>query len=1687
MSTQGGPLSGWRAIGRRVRNEWRPWLTSRTGIGVLTVIVAVALVMTALPSARPHPSTEPTVSGAPAATPAPTATPEATLPPDGAWGDLAIPDWEPVADLSPEDLDASGVALASAFILRSRTDVPAVDLAAGLTAEPAVEFRVQSGTSPAEARLVPTSPLSRDVLYRFRLADPTGALAGSWAYRTERPLHVVGTVPMDQTTDVPVDTGIEIEFDQDGVTDFGAQFSIDPAVVGRFEVHGRSIVFAPDQPLDLATIYRVTIAAGVAMAGSDQVLEAPLTFAFETAGRKDGLWDVSLGRPILEAPTGERPIIALDVLDGDGSPTNQIKSVSFEVYRLPSFDAAATAAATLATQTGWGMWAAGELVAAEGLTRVAAFDGTFEITSPNGYRVVRFPAPLAAGWYLVVVPREGRDRQALLQVTDLTAFALTSETRTLAWVNDRATGAPVAGAVLAGPDGARIGATGSNGLLDVATPASLLREPGTYGVAATTLVSVRAPDGRRLLLPLGLQANSYAYNYERDGWSQAAEPSHRWWLLLSTDRTTYRSTDTVHAWGLIRSRDDGSVPPGLELTLRPSEASSEDGPWLARIPLTATSRGTWATDVELDDLPVGSYVLELHAHGIVARSGWIEVAEIRKPAYAIDVETDRRAAIAGDPVTITSRAVFFDGTSAAGMDLRVEAFGESRVLTADGEGRVTLTVPARTDGSGLTFKSIGVAPASPEEGQISGSTEVVVVPAAVWLEGSGEVRDGHVVVGGTLSRVDLGRVERDLELGTWPEDPSGDPVIGGTVTIRIVENVPVRKQVGTTYDYIEKRVVPTFEYSYDTRPVGTYTSRSGAGGAISLSVPVANGDHSYEITLSSRDGTGRTGSTTLYAAPVNERLADRDPGRPYLGGPGGCGWYAEDHAVGDTISLAVHDGDGTLSANGRYLFVVAARGIREAALQESSTLTRTYRETDLPSLNVLAVRYLDGIYLVTNEALIRTRKAERALDVELTTDRSRYAPGDRATVTVTTTDADGRPVSTDVVIRGVDEKLFRIGYAFDVDALAMLLAPVGDGLLQSYASHPVPLPEGGYGCGDTTGGRDDFRDSIVFRLLSTDTDGRARVSFDLPDDLTSWHISATAIANDLRAGSGLVLVPVGLPFFADAILAPEYLAGETPVLGVRSFGDGLETGARVRFTVSAPSLLMEPTSVDAAAFATAGVQLPPLSLGVHEVTIKATVIGDATRTDTLVRKIVVRSSRLEIATTEVTTPAAAAGRGGTGLTTYVVTDAGRGSLVPRLQDLAYGGGARFDRLLAADIARELLIGTFGLDAATLPPATFDAEPYQRGGVALLPYSSPDESLTAMTAVIAPERIDASWARQALDEWFRDGSSTRERQIIALAGLAGLGDDVLDDLRAVDIDAVTVRETLWVALGLVALGDENGARTIERVLLEQHGQELGPWVRLDAGESMATTMEATAMLALVATAIGDPLAPRLDRYVREMQTREAIFVLPEIGVIRWSLDRLPRAGARFAWTVDGARREESLEPGASWSTVLTEGQREGFRLETLSGDVAVVASWTRTPGPGDLPSGGLVTIGRTVTPAGDAPTTGLVKVKLRVVFDPKAPTGWWEVTDRTPSGLAPVVGIPGWPDDPDVPRSILAPWEVAGQRVSWCLEPGKVRDFTLGYSARVVSPGTFTWEPAVVQSVAAPAVGATTPVTTYTIR
>jgi hypothetical protein len=51
------------------------------------------------------------------------------------------------------------------------------------------------------------------------------------------------------------------------------------------------------------------------------------------------------------------------------------------------------------------------------------------------------------------------------------------------------------------------------------------------------------------------------------------------------------------------------------------------------------------------------------------------------------------------------------------------------------------------------------------------------------------------------------------------------------------------------------------------------------------------------------------------------------------------------------------------------------------------------------------------------------------------------------------------------------------------------------------------------------------------------------------------------------AGEGSITIPVGLPFFVDATIAPEYLVSDKPAIGLRAYGTDLPAGADVTFAV----------------------------------------------------------------------------------------------------------------------------------------------------------------------------------------------------------------------------------------------------------------------------------------------------------------------------------------------------------------------------------------------------------------------------------------------------------------------------------------------------------------------------------------
>jgi hypothetical protein len=1662
-------------------------LLRRPAFRATTAAIVVALVAGGLAwsTGRPADTTlaDASKSPNPASPGAAGADPWASLDPSATFEPMAGAAATPIATLTARGAAGAVVPLDTGFRLASVDATPASVLASRLTVEPSFDFAIQPEADDRTALLTPAEPLLPGTVYRFALAGSGGELLDSWAFQARQPLRVVTTLPDNHASDVPVDTGIEITFDQDGVSDAESHISVTPKTPGRFEQHGRTVVFVPDDKLTPATIYSVTVNRGVTVGSTGEATEKDSRFQFETAATAEptAALTFEFQNQVFESPISERPIVGLWAFGEEQAPP---KTMPIEVFRLASLDAGIAAFRALRARPDWSHWSHEGLVDTAGLPRIVSVDA--RLNPYRGAFWVQLPHALPAGWYLVQQSTGIRPIQAVLQVTDVAGYLVVSSTRTVVWANDLRTGRPIVGATAAS-EGTVIDRTDADGLAAGQTPASLLPiASDSCAHPCDPVVIVRTVDGRAIFLPTA-QAHDKLDGYGGVFfWSADSNP--HFWAVLHTERTRYRPTDTANIWGVVRDRDTGNVPAAV--TLRLTAQSWDDAaarPPVASLTVKPGPIGAFTGSFPLRGLAEGYYTADMQVGSDVVRSTTITVGQIAKPAYRLEIETGRRVYIAGDRIKITVRAKFFEGTPVPGIPLRINGLVE-RNVTTDATGtavdRTTATTEDNQEGS--TPTSVEVVPARAEEGEIAAaSRDFIVFPSSWTVDAKARLAAGRVRVNGSVHLVAVDRLEKEVASGqgVWDLDPRGAAIRGATVTLRFEELIPVKTKTGTSYDFIEKKVVPDYEYSIDTRAAGSIKVKTAANGTYSGSIPAAANGHDYQMTVTVADRDGHVARVlTGASADVPFETGQETPSLQLTGAatdePGAFG-------IGDRVDLTMTDPTTKQAAadGSRYLFFTAQRGIHAASVQSSPRFVTTFKDWAAPNMEIGAVRFTGRGYVGMVSYMAQFRVTDRRLQVDMSVAAAHYAPGDTATVNVRTRSASGAPVAATVIMRAVDEKLFTIGAAEQDDPLAELYSSVESGVLGTYGSHRNPRSsrEGGGG-GDTTGGggddRDDFRDSLLFKAIVTDANGRGSVSFAVSDDLTSWRVTGSAITQGLDAGFGSVLVPVALPFFVDASIAPEYLLADRPSVVARTFGAALAADDDATIEVTSTSLPFDSGPIRVKAFASTSVPLPPLRLGTQTITISATTgSGTAARTDRLTRSFTVVETHLTQARTAyVELPADGPFKGGEGLTTVVVSDAGAGRYLSLLTDLSAGGGARLDRGLAANIASALLVSRFG-SAIGDRDGGFLSSRYQSadGGLALLPYSSPDLELSALVAIVAPNSVDRSRLGSYLRGVVSSVTETRERQTFALAGLAGLGESVLPALQAAAADdELTIRERLLVGLGAAALGDAATARSIAVALIAAHGERFGQQARLRVGSSAADITTATALIAVLSAALGDDRAPLFWAYVEGNPAADRLEVLPAAAYVTHMLDRQSVKAASFAYTVDGTRAVVPLEDGRSFELSLTAPQLASLKIEPIAGSIGVATSWRDQIQPAAVQSDPDVTISRSVSPSMKLAGADLVTVLLSVKFGPQAASGCYQVTEIVPSGLTPVGLLAAWVDpnseEPVQASQAIMPYDQSGSRVYFCADPTARRgSVVLRYYARVVTPGTYRWEPAIAES------------------
>ncbi len=187
-----------------------------------------------------------------------------------------------------------------------------------------------------------------------------------------------------------------------------------------------------------------------------------------------------------------------------------------------------------------------------------------------------------------------------------------------------------------------------------------------------------------------------------------------------------------------------------------------------------------------------------------------------------------------------------------------------------------------------------------------------------------------------------------------------------------------------------------------------------------------------------------------------------------------------------------------------------------------------------------------GLRMAYANVAVNTDKL--TLGIKLTTDKETYKPGETVTVSVDTTSANGNGIPAELSLAVVDESVIALAGGVDRDIVNAFYSLKNLGIetahsLTHYLKDSILRTAGGGGKGGSSGlpqVRGNMKDTAYWNAkVSTNNEGKATVSFVLPDNLTRWELLAQGAtdsnlfgsqAKEIQTTQDLVILPV-LPRF----------------------------------------------------------------------------------------------------------------------------------------------------------------------------------------------------------------------------------------------------------------------------------------------------------------------------------------------------------------------------------------------------------------------------------------------------------------------------------------------------------------------------------------------------------------------------
>jgi len=1585
------------------------------------------------------------------------------------------------AALIPTVSDQSGVDVSSAFVFSFDGEVKASSVRKYLTVEPAMELGIHQGQSKSEVLVAPSEPLQPNTVYRFSLK--TDGEDVGWAFQTKNVFGIAGVYPGDQMSDVPVNSGIEITFTHRNTIDISPYYQIEPAIEGDFLQHGRTVVFTPQQSFAPNTVYKITVKAGLPLADTKEKLTEDYTFSFET-GNEDGQKSHVLGWELqstsLSFSTQQTPTFTMYSYN---DRVNASQKVEMKVYSYASPTAYADALQKKAEEApDWTYYARyNKMPDIAGLQMALDFDANATSDKYGGY-ALSCPEPLPAGYYVVIAEYRDISRSVFFQVSDLTAYLQPAEGQSLFWVHDLADGKPVNNATVTYYKTNKSAKTDKNGVaaLEIPSSADKDKSKSSYDYnyeAKNDIYFIKAGD-QSLVIP----DNSYMI------YTSQSSANYNWQYLY-LDRALYRNSDTVNFWGVFVPRDAAGISPNT-LSVR-IYASGDDEPLLTTD--VKLSGGTFMGSINLPNLPSGWYNIGVYNGDNYLFGSSLSVQDFIKASYELNATGEKRAIFAGDTAVFDLSTIGFEGTPMPNIKITYGFMDlQNKTLTTDGSGEAQLSIPVKQKDTEdqhkrfLSYENLYAYTQTPESGYVYANAYVMVLNSALGIKSEGKIKDGTGEVENYIYAADTDKVNNGASQ-YWEEGAfDGGPAAGQKASVKTYhlywEKIPNGEYY---YDYINKQKIPVYTYNEkkvlidqtqvasDSQGKSAYSFDTGKGEIPATDIKGAEIEdrNCFLVETSVTDAKGRTNTAAVY---LYGESGSKSP-------DGYDDWYylqadKEAYLLNEDYNVYFKHGDDSLLAEkeGAFLFISAQNGIRDYVVQDKPIYSATFKAENVPNI-YLTGAYFDGKYYCQAYPISLNADVEQfKLDMDLSFDKEKYAPGDDAVLSLTVKDRAGRPRQAKVNLSLVDEAIFKIMDQYS--DLSGLYSGISSGLGSSLVTNSKSMLADGYGGGG--GGdearnsvRDYFPDAIKFVEVQTDKDGKAEIKITLPDNITAWRCTANAITDDIKIATVTKDINVTLPFFSEAITNSAYLDGDNITLFLRSSGALAEGKISYSAHLKKAGAVVKEISVSSENNALTELPLGILRTGEYDLVVNSySKVGGQ---DSFSHHFSVVDNFHQVnhsAAFDMNDPSTIKGSN-TYTTRIVISTPYRNQMINTLWQNSFSDSLRIESKLASLAAVQLLgeydDETFGDLAA---PDDSAISPYQRsdGGIAFLPYADSDLVTSVKVAAIGGDQFSRN-QMVSYFESFLYHKENREKQILALAGLASLGEPVLQEINLLmEEKDLNAEEQLYLIWGLLQCGDKQKASAALQNFLDANAQDLGDTMIIKGEDDLTITAARTMWAAMIAAYCGninDFFS--LFNYVVKADSQD-LFAIEEVLCAEGMLPRLSNNGAYFTYTVNGTSHKVELNGKDDYQITLLPEQLSNITFKNIKGNLSAMSYYQDAPdlSAKDRVSG--VVLKRYYSGGIDGvySTDTTLKVSLYYHLPDYLPEGYYAITDCLPAGVR---AIENSPNLLSKTGRYFGSDFTNGQVVSFMVykEKNKVADDTITYYARPISAGRFTAQYAVL--------------------